>query len=675
MESGRKRKRGIRASKIKLAEALNACRLSTQIALAEKMADLEGTDLVPKDLVNRAFREQPIEFTNLARIASALGVETHTLFLVEEAESKELVDSSLPELVSQTKNLRSYNSSNNPGNSFRAYYVASGLIFMGALFLVPALLSFYKQEQSASPWHAIEPKRNQFAFVLVAEPGELEQILVESLNKKLKSHYNLSSPAVANVTRTNNPELVTEQLGADGVVTLRVLQGGRLTALQYFFYANKIQQAFHVDFYTADEIRQAAEYITAQSAEKFRALIEHQHFAAPPSLHAQREYLEGMELLDAPYSDFAYSKAQLHFRNALSQDAEFVEAHAGLCLVLADASWNGDSAEMLQQAKLHCEKAFELEKSNLRVQLAMGNLQLKSGDSEAAKAWFMQTFTHFPENNAGHEGLATVAMQELVATGEHDAFLRGEHHSQLALAYAPDSWGAHFIYGNLLFYHGKITEALPQWQQAATLRPHEVLFNNIGIASFCMNHLDIAEQSFRSTQQFNQASYIGDEALGKLQYYRGNFSLAAELQKSALAKIGDDANIHQMWAALADSLRQTGNQAAAVEAYRKALEIIEKDLLIGIAEYGNTLHRQYYLLRMKELDPEAVADVTMQSLEIDSAIADGDNLSASELIKLAQLYAIAGDTHKADRIWGRAAQVCPVYSHNPELVQLLGERL
>lgn len=217
-------------------------------------------------------------------------------------------------------------------------------------------------------------------------------------------------------------------------------------------------------------------------------------------------------------------------------------------------------------------------------------------------------------------------------------------------------------------------EAIEHWQLAAEMRPHEVLFHNIGTASFCMDKLDTAEQTYLNNQSVNKESYLSEEALGKVNYYRGNFSIAADLQRRALDKLGDDANIHQMWASLADSYRQAGNEKEALQAYKKALEVIEKDLLLGIAEHASALHRQYYLLRMNAIDERSASDTTLNTWEIDHKIAEGQNLSASEQIRLAQLYALNGKLHEANVVWEKAAHTCPVYLKNPELVQLLGER-
>ncbi|WP_348243378.1 tetratricopeptide repeat protein, partial [Salmonella enterica] len=79
--------------------------------------------------------------------------------------------------------------------------------------------------------------------------------------------------------------------------------------------------------------------------------------------------------------------------------------------------------------------------------------------------------------------------------------------------------------------------------------------------------------------------YAGTEMLGMLYYFLGDFSESARLRRAAIeiARGAGEAEIHQMWGALADSLRQNGETERAIDAYRRALEIIERDFLMGNA--------------------------------------------------------------------------------------------
>jgi hypothetical protein len=76
------RRRGVRASPAKLNQALAASDLSkkTQAALADRIAEIEGLDAGPKDLVSRVFRGVPIDAQSLERVARALRVPSDSLY-------------------------------------------------------------------------------------------------------------------------------------------------------------------------------------------------------------------------------------------------------------------------------------------------------------------------------------------------------------------------------------------------------------------------------------------------------------------------------------------------------------------------------------------------------------------------------------------------------------------
>jgi len=78
----RNKRRGIRASRARLEHALAESDLAqkTQIALANRIADLEELETIPRDLVSRIFREQPVDAQSIERVARALGVQAETLY-------------------------------------------------------------------------------------------------------------------------------------------------------------------------------------------------------------------------------------------------------------------------------------------------------------------------------------------------------------------------------------------------------------------------------------------------------------------------------------------------------------------------------------------------------------------------------------------------------------------
>ncbi|HBS33917.1 MAG TPA: hypothetical protein DEA50_02405, partial [Parvularcula sp.] len=76
------KRRGVVASRAELNRALAASDLpkKTQSALADRIADIEGLDAAPKDLVSRVFRGVPVDAQSLERIARALKVPAQSLY-------------------------------------------------------------------------------------------------------------------------------------------------------------------------------------------------------------------------------------------------------------------------------------------------------------------------------------------------------------------------------------------------------------------------------------------------------------------------------------------------------------------------------------------------------------------------------------------------------------------
>ncbi|HID50324.1 MAG TPA: hypothetical protein EYP40_12070, partial [Chromatiales bacterium] len=74
------RRRGVRVSRVRLQQALAASGLKTQTAVAERIADEEQLETVPRGLVNKVFRGERVDPRSIERVARALQVEAWTLY-------------------------------------------------------------------------------------------------------------------------------------------------------------------------------------------------------------------------------------------------------------------------------------------------------------------------------------------------------------------------------------------------------------------------------------------------------------------------------------------------------------------------------------------------------------------------------------------------------------------
>ncbi|MHA7816572.1 MAG: hypothetical protein ACX93N_08860 [Pseudohaliea sp.] len=92
------KRRGVRASRTRLEHALANSDLEkkTQIALANRIADLEELEQAPRDLVSRIFREQRVDARSIERVAGALGVPAETLYKAVDDDPASAADGDPP---------------------------------------------------------------------------------------------------------------------------------------------------------------------------------------------------------------------------------------------------------------------------------------------------------------------------------------------------------------------------------------------------------------------------------------------------------------------------------------------------------------------------------------------------------------------------------------------------
>lgn len=74
-----KRNRGTQLSATTIRDLMSKNNLRNNASLAQFIADFESTDSLPNDLVKKVMAEKKLEWSSIARIASAFGVNTKLL--------------------------------------------------------------------------------------------------------------------------------------------------------------------------------------------------------------------------------------------------------------------------------------------------------------------------------------------------------------------------------------------------------------------------------------------------------------------------------------------------------------------------------------------------------------------------------------------------------------------
>lgn len=648
------RRRGVQASRSKLARALAEAGLSTQAALADRIADLEELDVAPRDAVSRAFREMPIDVTTLDRIAHALGVEAHTLY-----KTSDEADESSPPPDAGSRRAR------------------SRPIAITALILAAVAVSLWWLERMSEPEVAddraetIELTLGDEKLAVLAFEGDDEQQLTSAIRAALDTDFTVATQTAGALTQDLDPGEVASRLRVDAVIDGELVRSGRLSAARVYLYTNGVRQQLWSDSWPASATPQHVEVVANDVLQAVRRAAglpgaDAGHFALQA---AQDYYLAGEQLLDAPSSELNIKRAQSRFESSLRQDANYARAHAGLCQALLEEHWMLDEQKALEDAAITCGRALQLDADHPVVAAAHAHFLRRTGRNDEAIQHYESAIENYPNDASLLYGLSNSRLDAYRQTGEAPLL-------QAAIAAATRAtnadeyfWKAPFGLATMHWFDGNVNAAISALEIARTRNENEMILGNLGSFYLCAGQFAEAKETYERAREVNPESYVGTEFLGQAYYFLGEFEESARLRQQAIDGIAEGSpEIHEMWGNLGESYRQAGDVDRAIAAFEQAAEIAERDYLRGIAPAGDRAARAYYYISLNRLDPEAVPVEIMESIVGELADTEAELTSASERRRLAMAYKLLGDDDRAQAMIDQAGATCPGYAKMPDFI-------
>lgn len=657
------RVRGVRASRAKLARALTAAGLKTQAALAERMADIEGLNSAPKDIVNRVFRELPVDPTTIERVARALEVDAYSLYKTADEQDIHLPDPRSPK-PSRTRLLMV---------SIAA--VAALAVALGTRWWFdPGENRGIPQSQDSEQSVALGMGTPTLAVIPFT--GDEDGAFSNSLRSVLGRHFNVARPTADVFAQSRDPMDVATHLRADVVIDGDFRQVGRLTAVRIYLYKAGLRQQVWADSSPTVAIPESLAEIAVDAALAVRRMVGMPvpdnvvtHFPLAP---VQDDYLEGALYLEAPSNELNIKRAQSRFEAALRQDANYARAHAGLCQTLLEEHWMDSEERALKDASLACGQAVQLDPDDPVVATAHAHFLQRTGRDEEAIALYERTVANNPKDSAALAGLAASQLEAYRETGDHEHLVVAKATARRAAEVDPFVWKPLFSLATMEWFDGNVVGAIKASEAARARDENEYVLANLGSFYLCDGNLENAREAYARARDLNPNSYVGDEFLGQAHYFLGNFRISAELRQKAIDSVSNgNPEIHEMWGNLADSYRQSGDKKKSISAYMRAAEIAERDYLRGTAPVADQAARAYYYTMLAMLDPETVPGSVLRTIddEIDG-IAE-KLVSATGLRRMAQTYFVRGEIDKARATTQRATESCPGYAKYPDLSGLL----
>jgi tetratricopeptide (TPR) repeat protein len=283
-------------------------------------------------------------------------------------------------------------------------------------------------------------------------------------------------------------------------------------------------------------------------------------------------YLRGRDYLrDSSNDENARSAVEL-FSKAVALDANYAEAHAGLCDAQLLLYRSRLDPNLYRAAEQHCQRALEIDEEALPVYVALGNLYAESGAYDRA----IQEFTRALEINP-------VAVDALIGLGEtyslddkpglaEEAFLRAIN-VQTA---DPRSFVA---MGNFLFRTGRAEDAIPYYRRITELMPDNAeAFNGLGAAHYMLGQFEPAAAALQRSLQLNPSAIAYSNA-GTSLFFLHRFDEAVAMYLKAVEYAPED---FQNWGSLGDAYRYAeGLEELAEPIYRNAIKLADERLEVN----------------------------------------------------------------------------------------------
>ena len=308
-------------------------------------------------------------------------------------------------------------------------------------------------------------------------------------------------------------------------------------------------------------------------------------------------YLVGMYQLLQPDKGDGVAGAESYFRQALTTDAGFARAQAGLCRL---ELWNFESnrdPEAFDNARLACIRAENMDRSLGQVALALGDLYRIKGDATRARAYYdslLDDPAMRPDAmvgraqlyvDQGHGDLAIEQFRKAIAERPGDAGLYAElGYQQFRMSQYQDALDSYrtvvrlrpdrseywSIYGGLLVAAGENAAAAAALERSLAIEPNESSLSNLGTLKYQAGQYAEAVALYRKATELNPTDffywgYLGDALMllpASATQAREAFTKAASLAQRFVDLKPDDA---KALAALGWYRANLGQRAQALE--------------------------------------------------------------------------------------------------------------
>lgn len=660
-EGSQTRKRGIRASRVKLEKAMANAGFRTQAALASHIADLEMLDSAPRDFVSRIFREHSVAPASIERIANALNVEAYTLY---KSNAEDEIPSPSPKEEIGVKNTKE------PQELSKNRLLLPILICSVIIFITLLLWQFSRtHEPSKNSGHGIKGLENISIAVLDFSHPKLvpfSNILRKSLANKFKSPSNASIALNHDLSAWKT----VDKLKVDYVLEGEILSYGQNLGL-LLYLVNQDSKKLIASF-SGLELENTNQNIQTM-IQNVEQAIDHFFNTNSSELpiflnkEALTYYLQSQQQLDGSSIEINIRRALDFIQRSLRIEPNFAKTKATLCDILVRQSIiNGDKT-LLNDAETECQHAQSITSSFAELHFAFGQVRRKQGRTDEAIDLYKKALDIFPNYVDAHFGLAESYINKVQQTQNKEFFENALQHITKAKAHKPEFWKVPFVASRVHYFQGDVTTAIAELEQSKEM--YETFNNlaNLGTLYFCQGNMQQAQLNYLKLEDLNGASGMTDNYLGVINFALENYQDSVTYFTASMDKMLAEGSegLYLAWINLGDAYFANSQLEKAQEAYQHSIVIADRNLILGENENNIRAHIFYSNLKLTLSKNKIITSTHKKRLleELETIASKATDPDA--LVRIMLSWVELDEIEKGRRIFNTFAATCKGYADYP----------
>jgi eukaryotic-like serine/threonine-protein kinase len=568
-----------------------------------------GVPFKLEEIINKALeKDRNLRYQHASEIATDLRrIERDSGTLVKQAQDK--------------PNGSPASSSTWPASQGSRAYRWAMPVAIGCLFLAMMVFGFLRYRGGSGLGSKLPAQRNLVVLPFTAIGGSSDEQVycdgfTETVTSKLAGEHSLQVPAALEIRskKITSVEQARTQFGANLVLIASWQQIGRSARINLNLVDAQSGRQLNTETITAqaDDLFGLQDQVVLKalrmldvrpSAGSSEQLVAH----GTNMLSAYDFYIQGIGYLQR-YERLENVENSIGlFQRASEADPNYAQAQAALAQAFLYKYSATKDSQWMDRAKAAVKAAEKLNSKLPEVQLAIGNLNRRTGSYPDAISTFERVLAFDPQNVDAYLGLGST-YDSLGRASEAEQALRH------AIEIRPGCWNCYNKLGVFFNRHSRYREAADAWKKVTELTPDNVWgYMNVGAVCFNMGQFETAESYFRRGLKVAPDNPDLYANLGTVSFYLGRFDEDVQYTQEAIALRPEK---YDYWGNLGDAHRMIpADSKKAGIAYDQAISLALKqltvnpkdaDVLSSLALYqsriGDTRQAKKYLVKALEVD-------------------------------------------------------------------------